>query len=380
MLPASLAELLDPLVAQTSESIWREMVARPPMCTMPDSTFLREGARLLIELFISGIRDGRPPGPERLEVCWSLGRRLCHHRVAVEVVRCCLAVATKVVWQHVAAVNAGRHLDSAALARLGVQVLDYMDEVATEVVTAYKETAARISDRQRCRRQQLLEAVLTEDFAGSALVRELAERNDWPLPSTIAAVALADPGVGQHRLLMLPPDVLIDVDRRRPVLLVPDPDGPGRAALLARTLRGWTAAVGPTVSLHQAGQSLGWARDLLAVTTVDAGLVHCTDHLSTLMLLRDKDLARLLVRTRLAPLLALRADKQELLAETLSHWLRSGQDTESVAARLYVHAQTVRNRIRQLRVLFGPALVEPRARLELMMALSARKLLPAHRD
>jgi len=36
--------------------------------------------------------------------------------------------------------------------------------------------------------------------------------------------------------------VLIDLTRRDPCALVPDPDGPGRAQVIERGLRGWTGA------------------------------------------------------------------------------------------------------------------------------------------
>lgn len=47
----------------------------------------------------------------------------------------------------------------------------------------------------------------------------------------------------------------------------------------------------------------------------------------------------------------------------------SGSNVPDVAARLHVHPQTVRYRLRQLEKLFGDALHDSDARLELILAL-----------
>src|SRR5258708_6923988 len=109
-----------------------------------------------------------------------------------------------------------------------------------------------------------------------------------PRPRQVAALAL-EPRSPDYLgpLPALPPDVLIDLTRRDPCALVPDPDGPGRAQVIERGLRGWTGAVGPAVSLDRASSSLRWARQALAlakrgITPAPAGIVRCAAHLSTL--------------------------------------------------------------------------------------------------
>jgi hypothetical protein len=208
----------------------------------------------------------------------------------------------------------------------------------------------------------------------------------------------------------LPPDVLADLTRRDPCLLVPDPDGPGRRQQLEALLHGWLAsapgpagppgsaapsrtpggawglaAVGPAVPLDRASDSLRWARqaiDLAArgigAISADAGgrgqVIHCDDHLATLVLLADAELAALLSRQVLAPLRRLRPDAASRLAETLLAWLESADNAETAARRLHVHPQTVRYRLRQATELFGDTLEEPEARFRLQVALRARNL------
>jgi DNA-binding PucR family transcriptional regulator len=72
----------------------------------------------------------------------------------------------------------------------------------------------------------------------------------------------------------------------------------------------------------------------------------------------------------LAPLDAVRPATAERLAQTLRSWLLHQGRRDDVAADLFVHAQTVRYRMGQIRELFGDRLDDPRAVLELVIALS----------
>ncbi len=89
------------------------------------------------------------------------------------------------------------------------------------------------------------------------------------------------------------------------------------------------------------------------------GIVWCEDHLPTLVLLADADLAATLSREALAPLRRLRPDQADRLAQTLLAWLESADDANAAARRLHVHPQTIRYRLRQVSELFGDALADP---------------------
>jgi PucR C-terminal helix-turn-helix domain len=105
------------------------------------------------------------------------------------------------------------------------------------------------------------------------------------------------------------------------------------------------------------------------------GIVWSEDHLSTLVLLADADLAATLSRDALAPLRRLRPDQADRLAGTLLAWLESADDANAAALRLHVHPQTIRYRLRQVSELFGDALTDPDARFRLLLALRVRGLL-----
>ncbi|MGH3208158.1 MAG: helix-turn-helix domain-containing protein, partial [Trebonia sp.] len=168
----------------------------------------------------------------------------------------------------------------------------------------------------------------------------------------------------------------------------PRPDGPPGAVASSP---GLLAAVGPAVPLTGASASLRWAVQGLALArrglvragsgaeeaagAGPGGVVWCEDHLPTLVLLADADLATTLSREALAPLRRLRADQADRLARTLLAWLESADDANAAARRLHVHPQTIRYRVRQVSELFGEALNDPDARFRLLLALRVRGLL-----
>jgi hypothetical protein len=91
------------------------------------------------------------------------------------------------------------------------------------------------------RRRRLLDLIVVDPPASHDAIADLAQAARWALPRQVAALALEPRSPGHlGPLPALPPDVLIDLTRRDPCALVPDPDSPGRAQVIERGLRGWT--------------------------------------------------------------------------------------------------------------------------------------------
>jgi DNA-binding PucR family transcriptional regulator len=153
---------------------------------------------------------------------------------------------------------------------------------------------------------------------------------------------------------------------------------PAPQAAIGHALQGWPAAIGPSVPLAQAARSLRWARHALALAQAGViagpGPVRCDQHLSTLLILADEDLAGTLRSSRLAPLARLRPGQRDRIADTLLAWLQFGENAAEVAQRIHVHPQTVRYRLRQIQELFGDQLRDPDRRFELQLALRIRML------
>jgi DNA-binding PucR family transcriptional regulator len=73
----------------------------------------------------------------------------------------------------------------------------------------------------------------------------------------------------------------------------------------------------------------------------------------------------------LAPLEGLRPGTAEKLADTLRSWLLHQGRRDDVAEELFVHPQTVRYRMGQLRDLYGDRLDDPDTVLQLVLVLGA---------
>jgi hypothetical protein len=264
--------------------------------------------------------------------------------------------------------------DGAPLATVGSLtevVFGYLDEVADAAAEGYARAQAAAGGRDGPRRY-LVELLLAGPPAAMEAVGVAARRAGWPVPARVAVVALrADP---QPRPV-LAPSILAALDRAEPCLVVPDPDGPGQRGFLHGQLAALGAAVGPPVPVDRAADSLRWARQALTLAArgvlAGPGPVWCADHLATLAAFQDEDLLAVLVERRLAPLADVRPAQREPLTATLLAWLQLDRSASDVAARLHVHPQTVRYRLRQLDRLFGPALRDPALRFEFELALRA---------
>ena len=347
-----------------------------------------------------------------------LGRLLAMEGRSLGALQAALRVGARVTWQRLHEQARQGQGDSAAFARIGETVFWYMDELAAASSAGYAEARAELAGETGQLRRRLLDLLTASSAAPpAAAIASLAQAAGWPLPRRVAAVALTP--VAARTPGLLPSDVLADLTRRDPCLLIPDPYGPGRRRQLAATLHAWLAAggraaagpvladtvpagqppagplaaVGPAVPLSAASGSLRWAGQALALArrglvraaadtpgtapgaAGPAGLVWCEDHLPTLVLLADADLAATLSREALAPLRPLSPAQADRLARTLLAWLESAGDANAAARRLQVHPQTIRYRLRQVTELFGAALTDPDDRFQLLLALRVRRLL-----
>jgi len=319
---------------------------------------------------------------------------------SISALHAALRIGARVTWQSLQEQARQGNGNPEAFARIGETVYWYMDELAVSCSAGYAEARAELAGETGQLRRHLLDMLTSTPAAPPLAIASLAQAAGWPLPRRVAAVALA-PMAGRNAG-PLPGGVLGDLTRLDPCLLIADPDGPGRRRQVATALRGWLtapsqasvrrpspgplAAVGPAVPLTDASGSLRWASQALALaqrglvptdTGADgaAGIVWCEDHLPTLVLLADPELAAALSRDALAPLRRLRPGQADRLARTLLEWLESADDASAAALRLHVHPQTIRYRLRQVSELFGDALNDPDARFRLLLALRVQRLL-----
>jgi hypothetical protein len=311
-----------------------------------------------------------------LEGAYGLGRGEARAGRSVDALLSAYRVGARVAWRELSenAVDGG--LPPLMIARFAELVFAFIDELSAASVSGHADELAS-SDRERRRHldrlgQHLLAGAPTETLQASA------DRAEWPPPDTLTAVLLPSAQTrglvsrfGQSTLQLSDELPGIESSESVVVLLVPDMHGPNRSRLL-RELRDRRAVVGPARTWTQAQSSYHrvlQAREL-DLAGGDTETIDTDTRLVELVLGADREAADDLRRQVLAPLEQLRPNTAERLAETLRSWLLHQGQRDAVAADLFVHAQTVRYRMNQLRELYGERLNDPRAVLELVVALS----------
>ncbi|WP_170177935.1 PucR family transcriptional regulator [Thermomonospora umbrina] len=351
---------------------------RPPDAR--SSGALRTAVERVLHHFVERVADPDGDPHSVIDFFHAIGRGEAGEGRSLDAMQSALRVGGLVAWRRISAGAVQLNVSPATLGAIGEALLSYQDELAAAAAAGHAQAQAAVAGETQRRRQRLLGLLLAVPPSTPESIADQAAVARWAVPRTVAAVAL-----GEHRHDPLhpgfPSDILADLTRPTPSLVVPDPDGPGRAKLVDRALTNCLAAVGPTVPIAEAGRSMEWARRALALaergiipTTGRTGVIRSVEHMSTLILFQDEELLSTLARLRLAPLAHLRASQQDRLAETLLAWLQSGRNANEVAMRLHVHPQTVRYRLRQLEELFGDRLLDPDLRFDLEIVLRARSL------
>ncbi|MEU4511353.1 helix-turn-helix domain-containing protein [Nonomuraea wenchangensis] len=391
--PAGLVKTLRSGIGRVSEEVIEEIQNRIPEYARREDELYIKVLRTAVEQAIEGFLD-RVESPDASwdpEPFRMVGKGEAAEGRNLEPLQTALRLGARVGWRRLTEIADPLGLSPQCLYDLGETIFVYLDQLADAAAEGFEEARARAAGEIERRRARLLDLLLSQPAASPDAIADLAKAAGWRLPRTVACVALDDvPGVPAqgpaqgpqgrrgtaYRMPALPPDVLAGLERTTPCLLVPDPSGPGQAQMLEHGLRGYWGAIGPAVPLAAAATSLRWAREALELSrrgVLPRGLPRCEEHMATLVVFKDEELVNALAEARLAPLAHLRPTQQDRLAETLLAWLRYGRGAGEVAARLHVHPQTVRYRLRQLEELYGDQLADPDVRFELEIALRARQ-------
>jgi hypothetical protein len=338
----------------------------------PEGVGIRLGIEQAARAFLDAVERGQRPAGETDELWRRLGEAEFQAGRGLDDLRAAFRTGTRAAWRGAADLASRAGVSAPVAIALAEAIFIYADELANDVVEGYlRMQSDEAGERERRRRRLALILLDPDGHDPDALIRA-AELARWPVPRSLAVLALdAESPLEVTRQLDV--DVLAGADGAGAWLVVPDPDGPGRRAALERALDGESAALGPTLAPADAHRSLRWARLALGLAREGSlpagGLLRASDHLSSLILLQDRELAQTLARDRLAPLDALPAGERERLADTLAAWLAHQRHTPQIAEQLHVHPQTVRYRIAKLRDLLGDTLDTPRGRFELTLAL-----------
>ncbi len=375
LLPAQAVTEMRSQLPEVADHVVAAVIGEVPSYTDAFSGSMGETIRNAVQLALGGflsLVDGRGAGPRTprapaVEGAYQLGRGEARSGRTTEALLAAYRIGARVSWREMSLTAVRNGVDAEALVPFAELVFAYIDELSAASVAGHTDeltTTGRV-------RQRLLERVAHAllDGASEQDVLRAAERAGWEAPTTLTAVLVSESQVrpvlaevSAHTLHLPDPPGLDD----GALLLVPDVDGKRRTALL-RTLAGRGAVAGPARPWLEARASYD-----RALRARSAGLGTDTEaHLPRLVLTADPEALADLRALALAPLDGLRPGTAEKLAETLRAWLLHQGRREEVARALFVHPQTVRYRMGQLRELYGERLDDPESVLALVIALGA---------
>ncbi len=364
-----LRDILPEVAGRTVSAITDDVPSYAAAFTGPMGETIRNAVELALGGFISlAARAGggatQSPTAQAVDGAYQLGRGEARSGRTVDALLSAYRIGARVAWREMSATVVRNGVDAGTLGRFAELVFAYIDELSAASVAGHNDelaTTGRV-------RERLLERLADHLLDGSSdeEVAAAAERAGWALPETLTAVLVPESQVrtvlGVVAAETLQPGADLD---GMVALLVPDVHGRRRPGLL-RALSGRASVAGPPRPWAQVRASFDRAQRMR-----DLGLgPDSEEHLAALVLTADPSALADLRARALAPLAELRPSTAEKLVETLRSWLLHHGRREAVAEDLFVHAQTVRYRMGQLRDAFGERLDDPQSILELTLALA----------
>ena len=315
--------------------------------------------------------DPGTPLPPTVEGAYALGQGEARAGRSADALLSAYRVGARVSWRELSATAVAAGVSAQAVASFAEMVFAYIDELSAASVAGHTdelETSGRVRQRYLDR----LAVGLLRGEPADALTRA-AERADWKPPRTLTAVLLPEAQV-RPVLGLVPSGALAPgeppalPEEGLAVVLVPDMGGRSRTRLL-RVLADRHAVVGPARPWLEARASYDRAVRGLALRRT-AEPVDTDHNLAALVVSADPEALADLRAAALAPLADVRPSTAEKLEATLRSWLLHQGRREDVAADLFIHPQTVRYRMGQLRELYGDRLEDPQTVLALTLALA----------
>jgi hypothetical protein len=369
-----LPDVADKVVAAIVEEVpsYTDAFSGPMGETIGNAVQLALGG--FLSLASSGrTEDLRTPTAPAVEGSYQLGRGEARSGRTTDALLAAFRIGARVSWREMSTTAVRNGLPAGVLADFAELVFAYIDELSAAAVAGHTDetqTTGRV-------RQRLLDRVAALLLSGAPdeELTEATERAGWDPPTTLTAVLVPESqvrpvlGAVSAGTIQAPEAPGLDAGA---LLLVPDAHGRRRETLL-RTLRDRGSIAGPAVPWLDARTSFARAlrgRELGVELDTEA-------HLPRLVLHADESALADLRSRMLAPLDDLRPGTAEKLADTLRAWLLHQGRRDDVAAALFVHPQTVRYRMGQLRDLYGDRLEDPDTVLALTIALAEPSRGPA---
>ncbi|MDQ6606076.1 MAG: hypothetical protein M3Z06_05955, partial [Actinomycetota bacterium] len=241
------AEII-PLVDGIIAAIRSENAVYADVLGSPEGIGIRLGIEQAIKTFLHAVERGERPGGDTAEVWRALGEAEFQAGRSLEALRAAFRTGTRAAWRGAADLAATAGISAPLVIALAEAIFVYSDQLASDVVEGYLRMQSDEAGERERRRRRLATLLLDPDGHDPAALERAAELARWSLPRMLAALAIAadSPAAITRRLDV---DVLAGADGEGAWLIVPDPEGPGRAASISRAVGATSvvSALGPAV-------------------------------------------------------------------------------------------------------------------------------------
>lgn len=369
LMPAPLAATVREALPGVAERVIAQIVRDVPSYSEAWSGRMLRTIETAVALAITGFVDmaaGTSEGTgithdQMRSAAYELGKGEARAGRSMDALASAYRIGTSRAWRDLSRIAGEADLPAAEMARFAERVFDYLDELSAQSVAGHADELARVG-RLRDRHLAELSTALIAGRPEERLVR-LAEQAEWRVPHSLTAILLPQ-SVARSTRSRLDPRTLevgseiaeLEAWPEHAVLLTP---GRARGPLLAALAGTEGAVVGPTLAWSRARDSFRRALRVLEIDLPVDGVLDSDHHLADLIVRSDDDARAALRAQVLAPLADLRPAAAEKLTETLRAWLLHQGRRDDIAAALFVHPQTIRYRMGQLRDAFGDRLEDP---------------------
>ncbi|GAB4002393.1 helix-turn-helix domain-containing protein [Nocardioides ultimimeridianus] len=333
-----------------------------------------KAVRVGITDFVDRIAGERTHRAEVDDVFQKVGRTEALSGRSLEHLRSTMLIATRCAWLTIHRTCRDYDIPDGMLGRIGDALFAHMDHLEQQMTLGHRAAVMELQhDSQRWRGSlaaELLAESPTRDVA------QLAAHTGWRLPDLLQVIAISTPRDEPMPDLSGLPEAAL-VHRAHPVSAVigsPETIERARHRLVHLLGSGTSAATSWPVAVQHGASAFRWASRALQLRHLGVipgtGMIECVDFVAQLWVNSEPLMRELVIQRELAPLLSEAPRSRQVLSETLLLLLETGGSAPALAARLGVHPQTVRYRMRRLRELFGDRL-DADENLTLLLALRA---------
>ncbi len=383
----ALEERLDRIVGSTLDTIMAEVpVYGDRGAPVADDT--RRAAAYVYASFLEMLRTGRAPGEPVARSLATVGADRAAQGIPLGDLLQAFRISGRVIAGALNDAVAERDLDRDAALWVAEAIVLWVDVVSNLAARDHSRAQARILQESEERRRGFLLDVLYGGLSGEDAV-ERADEVGWDrAPPQWVAVLGRDDGRDVDRAVEeeITGDLgagFAALTHGDLVLVVPAPTSADVDTLEGLvTQRTTKAGLHLGLTLPQSGVD-GVRRAFLEATealtiarATGEAVVHFGAAVLDRLLRRDPELLSELVTSTLNTVLAYDRSRNTELVHTLETYFACGESPTRTAEVLHTHPQTVRYRLTRVNEIVGLSLDDPDDRLQILLALRGRRLLP----